>query len=488
MFSTDLLRQMIDMIPLYIGEAVFSCLFISSFLSARFETKTLILLWTLPTVIIDELLFAIIPNTDPWHDPLWIIARIILLLSLQRFLFIKREPGMHAFLTSGIIAAVYLTKYLVVMPYVTINNLVWGRIMPYLLNKNILDGILTVYGTKLFVTIMSDGLILIANGVWGVFCMYFILRLLKKAYIRKQDFLEKTDAVFLCAPCITSVAICIALLIIMRKDANEGNILFYNDIPYMRLFIMIICVLLIATIYIGIVLFQQQLARRDDARIAAMQEAHITQLSAEINDLNDIYSDLRSLRHDMNNHIENLSALFMSSTSSPEIEDYLDRMRDTADRLSLSYTTGNPVCDIILHRKKTEAVSKEISFDCDFSFPENNVLDAYDVGVILDNALDNALSAASCPDVKKRSRYINIRSYQKGHLFFIEVKNPFCGEIIIDPKTYLPQTNKKDSLNHGLGLTTVCRIAEKYHGSAQADILCKDNINYFILTIMLRLQ
>lgn len=487
-FNSDLLKQIIDMLPLYIGEAIFSCLYISSFLSARLETKQLIFLWTLPTVILEELLFAVIPNIDPWHDPLWIIARVILLLLLQRLLFKTREPGMHAFLTSSIIAAVYLTKYLIVMPYTTLSDLVWGRIMPYLLNKNILDGILTTYGTRLFVIILSNGLIMIVNGIWGVFCMYFILNLIKKAYTRKQDYLENTDAVFLCAPCITSVTICIALLIIMRKDANAGNILFYNDIPYMRLIIMIICVLLIATIYVAIVLLQQQLARRDDAKISAMQEAHITQLSKEINDLNEIYSDLRSLRHDMNNHIENLSALFMSCSSSSEIEDYLDRMRDTTDRLTLSYSTGNPVCDIILHRKKTAATYNNISFECDFSFPEETTLDAYDVGVILDNALDNALTATTCPDINSQNRYINLRSWQKGHLYFIEAKNPFIGDITIDPKTYLPLTNKRDQTNHGLGLATICRISEKYHGSAQADISYLDNTGIFSLTVMLRLR
>lgn len=488
MSNAELLRQMMDMLPLYIGESVFSCLYIAKFLSPKYETKLLLALWVLPSAVLDELLFALVPNTDPWHDPMWIAARILLLSVLQYALFLRREMGMHAFLICSIIAVIYLTKYLIVMPYTAISDLVWGHLMPYLLNHNILDGILTAYGTRLFVSLFVDGMMFIANGIWGSFCIYFLLHSFAKAYTYKQDVLEKYDACFLCAPCITSIVICLALLIIMRKDANAGNILFYNDIPYMRLVIVIVCILLIITIYIAIVLFQQQLAHRDDIRIAAMQEAHIAQLSAEIDDLNSIYSDLRSLRHDMNNHIENLSALFLNRASASDIENYLERMRDTADRLSLSYSTGNPVCDIILHRKKTAAGTENIRFECDFAFPKSDTLDAYDVGVILDNALDNALAAASCTQLHEDHRLITVRSYQRGHLYFIEAENSFCGRIIIDPKTQLPQTQKQDRANHGLGLAAIRRICEKYHGTVQADISCSDDENIFTLTVMLRLS
>ena len=487
-FSTELIRQMFSMLPLYIGEAVFSCLYTAKFLLQKYDTKQLLALWVLPYVILDELLFALVPNIDPLHDPMWITARIFLLTLLQRSLFIQREPGMHSFLTASIIAVVYLTKYLIVMPYATVSDITWGHIMPYLLNQNILDDILTTRGTKLFVTFMVDGMMFIANGIWGVLCMYFMLYIFEKAYTHKRDILEKNDALFLCAPCITSTAICLALLIIIRQDTSKGNILFYNDIPYMRLVIVIICCLMILTIYSAIVVFQQQLARREDIRITALQEAHIRQLSSEINNLNGFYSELRSLRHDMNNHIENLSALFLSNAPTHEIKDYIDRMRDTADTITLSYSTGNPVSDIILHRKKTAADAEEILFECDFVFPEGSNLDAYDVGVILDNALDNALTAVSNASPDTHHLFISIRSYRKGHLYFIEVKNPFSQEIIIDPKTNLPATSKSDTAHHGLGLAAICRIAEKYHGSAQADISSEDSYNYFTLTVMMRLN
>ena len=135
MFSAELIRQMVSMLPLYIGEAVFSCLYAVKFLVPKYDTKPLLAMWMLPSVLLDELLFALVPNIDPWHDPLWIAARIILLTLMQRSLFFQRERGMHAFLTASIIAVIYLTKYLIVMPYTAVSDLMWEHIMPYLLNQ-----------------------------------------------------------------------------------------------------------------------------------------------------------------------------------------------------------------------------------------------------------------------------------------------------------------------------------------------------------------
>ena len=487
MFDNEILQQVIYMLPEFIAEAVVSCLYCEKFFSAKTETFVRRCVWITPYTICDILLFAILPNTIVWHDAIWSIYRIVILTLLQSSLFVRREIGMHAFTITSILSVVYFIRYLTSIPMVIVSDLVWSKIMPYLLNHNLLELWLNKPNAGQNIALVINTFLFLSTGCFGAFCIFYVLKKFEAAYTYKSDYLEKSDAVFLCIPCVTSIAISIATRIAILFGFEENTNLVYNAHPSMRFWIVAICALLLFTIYITIVLFQQMLARRDDVKIAAMQEAHISQLSAEINDLNEIYSDLRALRHDMNNHIENLSALFMSGSNTADIELYLDRMRNTADKLALSYTTGNPVCDIILHRKKTFAEENRISFECDFSFPDGSVLDAYDAGVILDNALDNALTASSNTTLSPDQRKIDIRSYQKGHLFFIEVKNSFIGDISIDPETYLPRTSKKDQANHGLGLSAIRRIADKYHGSAQAEIIGADDCKIFCLTVMMRL-
>ena len=487
MFDNEILQQVIYMLPEFIAEAFFSCIYCEKFFFAKTETFARRCVWVIPYTICDILLFAVLPNTIVWHDAIWSVYRIVILVLLQSSLFVRREIGMHTFTIVSILSVVYFIRYLTSIPMVIVSDLVWSKIMPYLLNHNHLDLWLNASNAPQNIAFAINTVLFLSTGCFGAFCIYYVLKKFEEAYTYKSDYLEKSDAVFLCVPCATSIAVSIATRIAILFGFEENTNLVYNDHPSMRFWIVAICALLLFTIYITIVLFQQMLARRDDVKIAAMQEAHISQLSAEINDLNEIYADLRTLRHDMNNHIENLSALFTSGSTAADIEVYLDRMRDTADRLSLSYTTGNPVCDIIIHRKKTAAEENGISFECDFAFPKKTELDAYDAGVILDNALDNALTATADASLSQEQRKIMLRSYQKGHLYFIEAKNPFTGDISIDPETYLPRTSKPDPINHGLGLSSIRRIADKYHGSAQAEIQDADDHKIFCLTVMLRL-
>lgn len=112
-----------------------------------------------------------------------------------------------------------------------------------------------------------------------------------------------------------------------------------------------------------------------------------------------------------------------------------------------------------------------VSFDANFTCPKN--FDVYDVSIILNNALKNALEACAKVDGEK---FIKILSYQRGNLFFIEVENNFNGKLEKDFAT-----TKADKNLHGLGLKNIRHCAQKYLG----DIDIKISENTFKLTIML---
>lgn len=139
-------------------------------------------------------------------------------------------------------------------------------------------------------------------------------------------------------------------------------------------------------------------------------------------------------------------------------------MKTTASRLDFEYRTGNPITDVIIHQKKQEAEKKNISFEADFLYPGKQQIDVYDIGIVLNNALENAIEAGSTVPGKKS---ISLRSYMKGNLFFIEVENDFGDEIIFDDKTGLPASSKEDKKLHGLGMENIQRCAKKYMGDRQ---------------------
>lgn len=106
----------------------------------------------------------------------------------------------------------------------------------------------------------------------------------------------------------------------------------------------------------------------------------------------------------------------------------------------------------------------------------------YDIGIVLNNALENAIEASAEAPGKKS---INLRSYMKGNLFFIEVENDFLSEIIFDSETGFPVSSKEDKKHHGLGMENIQRCAKKYKGDIDITIQDMGDKKKFILTIMM---
>ncbi len=484
-FNEETLRQLVFILPIYIAEAAFSFFYVKKFLVPKYSLWLVLTGWCVPQVFLDGLLFIQFDNSFPFFDLIRIAERLAVLLILQFLLFHRREYGMHIFLSVSTIAVVFLLRYFTSIPYATASDLLWGHIMPFLLNRNLLDAWTTdPVVANIYMQWINNIFLMFTTSVWGVLILALIFRMLAKAYRLPQEHIDRSDAVFLCVPPISAILISVALRAVLMLDIKNNRMLIFNEYLPLRIAFLLICVFLILTVYITVILFQQQLLRREDARLAAMQEAHVQKLTDEIADLNSIYGDLRLLRHDLNNHIENLSALYTSDAPESEIFSYLERMKQVSDRLSYTGTTGHPVCDIILHRKEQLAKAEGIAFTEDFHFPTTNCIDAYDVGVILDNALDNAIRAGKERDLEQR--FISIRSFEKGHLFFIQIENSFTGSVTTNAATGLPQTTKTDPTRHGLGLVAIKQTAEKYYGNIKIETSKIDEVPVFTLTVMIR--
>lgn len=66
------------------------------------------------------------------------------------------------------------------------------------------------------------------------------------------------------------------------------------------------------------------------------------------------------------------------------------------------------------------------------------------------------------------------------NMLIVVSKNQYCGILIKDKNGRLA-TTKGDAQNHGIGLKSVYRITNKYHGSVVID----DSDNMFIIKILL---
>ena len=110
------------------------------------------------------------------------------------------------------------------------------------------------------------------------------------------------------------------------------------------------------------------------------------------------------------------------------------------------------------------------------------MIDIYDVAVILNNALENAIEACHKAEGDKQ---IKLRSYVKGSLFFIEVENDFLEDIVIEEESGLPVSSKQNGKLHGIGISNIQRCAKKYMGDIDIVISDTGGRKRFSLTVMM---
>lgn len=414
-------------------------------------------------------------NTNHLEDTACILLNIGFLLLIQRLLF-KGDFGRELFAAMTIVAGRDLLSLMIaVLDFKMLGDLN-DLLLNYLMNNRL----------EMFLqwgNIISFGSFVLMSAIAAAayaLMLRLYLKLISKGLSEKSRSVTASETAFLVL--MPAASLCIRIILqIMNADEPMG---YYSSVyyryPATKLLIPLAAFLLLTAIIASAMLFGRLMRYNDEKLKRRLLEAQITGMEKEIAEIKDIYSDIRGLRHDMHNHIENIS-LYVKTRSGEQdktLTDYLGQMQKTVDRLDFSFNTGNPITDIIIRRRVQEAEKKSISFKFDFVFPNNLGIDAFDIGVILDNALENCIAAC---EKSEGERDIYLGSYIKGSLMFIETENSFSGEIIINPETGLPVSGRESSEGHGLGLSNIKRCAEKYKGDIDIGITG----NKFTLTVML---
>ena len=254
---------------------------------------------------------------------------------------------------------------------------------------------------------------------------------------------------------------------------------FYQIKSEMTGFFDILCFLYylisVMAILVTIIIFQHWKTSQEEQSGHELLESQIDNIKTHIKGIEKLYGDIRSLRHDMGNHIQMIERL-TGTENTAEASAYLKRLKIEWQELTPEIRTGNPVTDMILLEKKKEAQMRGIRFESDFRYPENTKLDAFDVSVILYNALNNCMES-----VNGENPYIRIQAFRKNSIFMLIISNSFEGKLPINPDGF-PYTTKKSG-GHGIGLKNMLRVAKKYMG----DLSFEQNKNEVTVGIMLQI-
>ena len=213
-----------------------------------------------------------------------------------------------------------------------------------------------------------------------------------------------------------------------------------------------------------------------------VEEQQVRAMKKRLEEAENFYGSIRRVRHEMKNHMANIKGL-AGAGEYGEIEEYVRRMDETMQELEYKYVTGNAVTDVIINDKCRRAEKAGIRFDADFRY--GGEIPVFDMGIILNNLLDNAIEA--CEKLETGKGFVRLSLKRKKQFLILYVENSFDGAVPISKGSPLPPTTKQSILpgiitEHGIGLENVRDIAERYFGGV--NIKVKGDV--FHVTVMLQ--
>lgn len=209
-------------------------------------------------------------------------------------------------------------------------------------------------------------------------------------------------------------------------------------------------------------LFNLLFGRMIDKRINYYQN---DTMQNHIEEVENIYRQMRGWRHDYHNHIQTMIALIDGDNSTDNrssLRDYLLTLNDDLTTIDTIIKTGNIMVDATLNSKISLATSKNIKINAKAVVPQSLSISSIDFCAIIGNLLDNALEACLKQD-NESERFIRVYiGILKGQLY-ISVTNSYGGKVTKQGHKYLSTKSLKRQ-HSSFGLMRVDTIANKYSG------------------------
>ena len=364
-------------------------------------------------------------------------------------------------------------KIFLALVFYLLQWITWGIVlMPW---RGLYDLVIAVFGRpkNYLLQFVIYVVMELFNFVLHWVSMSLCVRMIHKEYHYKTENMTGGELALMSAPLFSVAAgqgIFYFAVDAYEKDTGKYIWYHYSSYTLVQAVFMLISFAAVLTV---IVSYQRiKISQRREKENAVLSE-QIGEMKRHIGEVEKLYLDIRSLRHDMGNHIMILEKL---CEKNEEAGNYIVQWKRQVSETVPEMKSGNPVIDVILREKQKEAGEKKIDFTHRVHFPEGTKLSAFDVSVILNNALNNAIEAAEGCD----KPYVSVFSHRRKNVCMIEIRNSMAGERRMDMESGLPLTTKEGA-DHGFGLVNIRKVAQKYHG----DIAIEQEEGSFRLVIML---
>lgn len=281
----------------------------------------------------------------------------------------------------------------------------------------------------------------------------------------------KTDSNFLKLDIIPLVVI--PIISICSVSILTDIALWYPDSQQMIFYVICLIILLSLLTYYLFIRLSRSSQLKHDYELLNLQYDCAKQ-NAE--DIQNMYENIRSIRHDMKNHLLCIANLLQNHPdNSQQAQDYIQKLLNQQEISQRKVIfSGNESLDAILNTKQIAAHQYGINFDIVIA-DSLQFMSADDICVLFGNLLDNAISAAGQTDTKQ----INLNIQPQDTYVSIVLANSVKEDVLTSNPTLKTTKQKKDG--HGYGIKNVRKVVQKHHGL----IRFYENSGMFISDILL---
>ena len=290
-----------------------------------------------------------------------------------------------------------------------------------------------------------------------------------------------TEALFLSIYSVVSYCIAYMIAQVMVVPLDEGVFILLDEKRNLRIALPILALLIFVGEMTAIATWQRYRRLLEEDLLLQEQVQEQEYIRKRIEYTEKYHDQIRTLRHDMAGKLMILKS-FLENGKYNDASEFLSEMDVELNSNSMRFSTGNPVTDVVINEAAFQAEKLGCEFTCDFCFTSDKGISAVDMGIVLNNLLDNALEAVS--DIPDDKRYIKLSGNLKDNFFLIKVENSFDGKVIRgnDGRIVSRKKGTEDENQHGIGLKSVMRIADKYLGTTDV----KSEATVFEVKVMLQ--
>ncbi len=308
--------------------------------------------------------------------------------------------------------------------------------------------------------------------------MYISMRIIHKTYRRKHEELSWRELLILLTPSwaiLIVKPIMLAYCRLWMDGIANGSI--KENIPA-SIYRLGFCVLSVLSLVVIIMLYQNIKESKENEFAMQALESQKEDTVRHAEQIEDMYEKIRAMRHDMGNHMAVIEGL-IDKGEREALDEYIGQWKKNYEESGMSVKTGNPIIDVVISEFAGRFEKSDIPFEHSFRYPEQLLINPFDMSVVITNALQNAYEAS----VSSQDPAVKLTAILRDNTFIISLKNHIDNKAYIDSEEELPVSSKKED-GHGYGLKNIRTIARKYKGDIEIRQETDKDGYIFVLNVM----